>query len=37
MKYHITMIMNKLELYISTWTNFPSTKNQTKVCCRIPI
>ena len=37
MEYHISLIMNKLELHISTWMNFISTKSQTKLCYRIYI
>lgn len=37
MEYHMSLIMNKLELHISTWMNFISTKSQTKLCCRIYI
>lgn len=31
MEYHLTLIMNKLELHISTWINLTSTKNQTDI------
>ena len=35
MECHISLITNILELCIPTWTNFRSTKGQTKLCCRI--